>query len=56
LTPYGRYSISRRDFKLKKNELNSEWLTIRPMVDAFESKISNLIGAAFVVTSGTATS
>jgi dTDP-4-amino-4,6-dideoxygalactose transaminase len=35
--------------------LNSEWLTIGPMVEAFESEISNLVGAdTFVVTSGTA--
>ena len=52
---YGRHSISKHDFKLMKKVLNSEWLTIGPMVEAFELEISNLIGAeTFVVTSGTA--
>lgn len=52
---YGRHSISTRDFKLMKRVLKSEWLTIGPMVEAFELAISDLIGAnTFVVTSGTA--
>jgi len=55
LIPYGRHSISNRDFKLMKRVLKSEWLTIGPMVEAFELAISDLIGAdTFVVTSGTA--
>ena len=52
---YGRHSINKKDFKLVKKVLNSEWLTIGPMVGAFEAEISNLVGAeTFVVTSGTA--
>ena len=55
MIPYGRHSISNRDFKLMKRVLKSEWLTIGPMVEAFELAISDLIGAdTFVVTSGTA--
>ena len=52
---YGRQSVSKSDFKLIKKVLNSEWLTLGPMVETFETEISNLVGAeTFVVTSGTA--
>ena len=52
---YGRHSISRSDIKFVKKTMKSEWLTIGPLVNKFESKISEFIEAeAFVVSSGTA--
>ena len=52
---YGRHSINKSDIRAVNRTLNSEWLTIGPLVSKFESKISEIINAeCFVVSSGTA--
>jgi len=52
---YGRHSINKSDVKSVARTLNSEWLTIGPLVSKFESKISEIISMeCFVVSSGTA--
>lgn len=52
---YGRHSINKSDIRAVNRTLNSEWLTIGPLVSKFESKISEIIDTeCFVVSSGTA--
>lgn len=52
---YGRQSVSKSDILTVAKTLKSEWLTIGPMVEEFELRISEIVGAeTFVVSSGTA--
>ncbi len=52
---YGRHSISAEDITRVSTVLNSEWLTMGPEVENFESAISDVTGSeCFVVSSGTA--
>lgn len=56
MLPYGRQSIAEEDIDAVSAVLRSAWLTIGPMVDAFEAALSDLSGGHSVVscTSGTA--
>ena len=56
MLPYGRQSIAEEDIEAVVAVLRSDWLTIGPMVDAFEEALSVLSGGHSVVscTSGTA--
>lgn len=56
MLPYGRQSINEADVAAVSESLRSDWLTTGPMVDRFESSISEVAGgsAAVAVTSGTA--
>jgi dTDP-4-amino-4,6-dideoxygalactose transaminase len=52
---YGRQHIDKKDVKAVIRALNSDSLTIGPLISVFESKISEVTGVdCFVVSSGTA--
>jgi dTDP-4-amino-4,6-dideoxygalactose transaminase len=52
---YGRHKIDKSDLRAMKSVINSDWLTMGPKVEEFESEIYKVCGAEnFVVTSGTA--
>ena len=52
---YGRQHIDKKDAKAVIRALNSDSLTIGPLISVFESKISEVTGVdCFVVSSGTA--
>jgi len=53
--PYARHQLDENDFAAVNEVLASDWLTIGPKVDEFESKLSDFLGApTTVVSSGTA--
>ncbi|MEV8143905.1 aminotransferase class V-fold PLP-dependent enzyme [Specibacter sp. NPDC078709] len=56
MLPYGRQSIDEADIAAVAASLHSDWLTTGPLVDQFETAISEVAGgtAAVTVTSGTA--
>jgi dTDP-4-amino-4,6-dideoxygalactose transaminase len=55
LIQYGKQSINRSDLSAIKSVLNSDWLTIGPKVEEFESEIYKICKTEnFVLTSGTA--
>lgn len=52
---FGSQSINKSDYRALKSVIFSEWLTMGPKIEQFESEISKVCGAEnFVVTSGTA--
>jgi dTDP-4-amino-4,6-dideoxygalactose transaminase len=55
MIPYGRQSISDADISAVVESLKSDFLSTGPLVDRFESKLSEFVGApSFTVSSGTA--
>jgi len=53
--PYARHQLDETDLAAVNEALASDWLTIGPKVDEFESKLSDFLGApTTVVSSGTA--
>ena len=53
--PYGRHEIDQDDIDAVVGALKSDWLTTGPLVNEFENKIEDLVGApSVVVSSGTA--
>ena len=56
MLPYGRQSVDEDDIAAVVEVLQSDWLTTGPMVDRFEARLAELVGAeeAVVVSSGTA--
>lgn len=53
--PYGRHEIDQDDIDAVVSALKSDWLTTGPLVNEFEEKIEELVGApSVVVSSGTA--
>ena len=53
--PYGRQQVDQSDLEAVSEVLRGDWLTTGPMVDSFESALSEKIGAPCIsVTSGTA--
>jgi dTDP-4-amino-4,6-dideoxygalactose transaminase len=53
--PYGRHEIDQDDIDAVVSALKSDWLTTGPLVNEFEAKIEELVGApSVVVSSGTA--
>ena len=53
--PYGRHEIDQDDIVAVVSALKSDWLTTGPLVNEFEAKIEELVGApSVVVSSGTA--
>jgi dTDP-4-amino-4,6-dideoxygalactose transaminase len=55
LIPYGRHSIDDEDINSVVQALRSDWLTTGPLVEQFESKLKDFLGAPTItVSSGTA--
>ncbi len=55
MIPYGRHSIDDLDIRAVVEALKSNWLTTGPLVEKFEQKLENIVGAPTVaVSSGTA--
>ena len=55
MLPYGRHEIDQDDIDAVVSALKSDWLTTGPLVNEFEAKIEELVGApSVVVSSGTA--
>jgi dTDP-4-amino-4,6-dideoxygalactose transaminase len=53
--PYGRHSIDEADIEAVVASLRSDWLTTGPLVELFESKLEEIVGAPTIaVSSGTA--
>ena len=49
--PYGRHEIDQDDIDAVVGALKSDWLTTGPLVNEFEKKIEDLVGAPSVVVS-----
>jgi perosamine synthetase len=56
LLPYGKQQIEEDDIAAVVDVLRSDWLTVGPMVEAFEQAFARFVGAAYAVavSSGTA--
>jgi dTDP-4-amino-4,6-dideoxygalactose transaminase len=55
MIPYGRHSINEDDVEAVISVLKSDWLTTGPLVDIFEAKLGEIVGAPCIsVSSGTA--
>ena len=54
--PYAKQSISETDIKAVEEVLRSDFLTQGPVVSAFESKISEIVGSKYAITVNSATS
>jgi UDP-4-amino-4,6-dideoxy-N-acetyl-beta-L-altrosamine transaminase len=55
MIPYGRHSISDADVEAVVNALRSDWLTTGPLVEEFEARLEEVVGAPCIsVSSGTA--
>ena len=54
--PYGRQSINQDDINAVVNVLKSDFLTQGPLINKFETHISEKLGAKFAVSSNSATS
>jgi dTDP-4-amino-4,6-dideoxygalactose transaminase len=55
MIPYGRHSVDEQDIAAVVSSLRSDWLTTGPLVENFESKLQEVVGAQTIsVSSGTA--
>lgn len=56
MIPYGRQTIEEDDIRAVVEALRSDWLTTGPLVEVFENKFANFVGArhAVAVSNGTA--
>ncbi len=55
MIPYGRHSVDEQDIDAVISSLRSDWLTTGPLVENFEAKLQEVVGAPTIsVSSGTA--